>query len=73
MDVFTMIAIVVICGAVSTVASTYLKARQAKPPEELVARMQKLEKRVGELEEAVTNEERELRRRFAELDAAMRC
>ncbi|WP_348675377.1 hypothetical protein [uncultured Abyssibacter sp.] len=70
MDVFTMVAIIVVFGTTTGVITTYLKGRQQRPPEELVERIQKLERRVGELEDAVTNEERELRRRFAELDAA---
>lgn len=70
MDVFTMITIVVVFGTTTGAITTYLKGRQQQPPQEMVERLKKLESRVSELEVAVTNEERELRRRFAELDAA---
>ncbi|MEC9406575.1 MAG: hypothetical protein ABF271_07205 [Abyssibacter sp.] len=70
MDVFTMITIVVIFGTTTGAITSYLKSRQQQqPPADMIERLQKLERRVGELEAAVTNEERELRRRFAELDA----
>lgn len=71
MDLFTMITIVVIFGTTTGAITSYLKSRQQQqPPADVLERLQKLERRVGELEAAVTNEERELRRRFAELDAS---
>lgn len=67
MNVFEMIALVVIVTSAASVLSSWLKHRRAAAPDE-DGRLAKLEERVKVLESIVTDSGYDLRRQFRDLE-----